>query len=535
MKRRDFLRSAAATALVGLPAWARAATPISHGLFPNFDWFNISLAQWSLHRSFRAGTLDPLDFARIARRDFDIDAIEYVNTFYQHSPALLRDLKSRAGDEGVRSLLIMCDREGRLGDPEAAARRTAVANHYKWVDAARFLDCHSIRVNAESVGSYDEQLVLAADGLRQLTEYAARLEINVIVENHGGLSSNGDWLAAVIRRVEHPRCGTLPDFGNFYDYDRYRGVEQLMPFAKGVSAKSQDFDADGNETRIDYARMLDIVRRAGYRGYIGIEYEGTRLPEPDGIRATKALLERYRAEAPRETFTDYTETIPNSTVALQMKAIPGAGSIQPFWLATTEVTWDAFLLWAYTETQTPAGTRGADGVTHPTKPYGDVYRGYGRKNQPALGMSHRAGEEFCVWLSKQTGRTYRLPTEAEWEHAYRAGGSTAFFWGDTLATDYAWHRANSGVKPHPVATTKPNAWGLYDMAGNLAEWCATPRDGSAPAVRGGHFASPPDQLRADARLVSDPEAWNAYDPQEPKSVWWLSSADFVGFRVARSP
>jgi L-ribulose-5-phosphate 3-epimerase len=198
----------------------------------------------------------------------------------------------------VKSLLIMCDGEGALGDPDAAKRQTAVENHYRWVEAAKFLGCHSIRVNAESRGSWDEQRDRAADGLRKLTEFAAPHGINVIVENHGGLSSNGQWLAATIKQVAHPRCGTLPDFGNFRisdteEYDRYKGVAELMPFAKGVSAKSNDFDDKGNEVRIDYARMLKIVLDAGYKGFIGIEYEGDRLSEADGVRATLNLLKRY--------------------------------------------------------------------------------------------------------------------------------------------------------------------------------------------------------------------------------------------------
>jgi L-ribulose-5-phosphate 3-epimerase len=207
-------------------------------------------------------------------------------------------MKKRAGDNGVRSLLIMCDGEGALGDPDAAKRQTAVENHFRWVEAAKFLGCHSIRVNAESRGSWDEQRDRAADGLRKLTEFAAPHGINVIVENHGGLSSNGQWLAATITQVSHPGCGTLPDFGNFRisdteEYDRYKGVAELMPFAKGVSAKSNDFDDKGNEVRIDYARMLKIVLDAGYRGFIGIEYEGERLSEAEGVRATLNLLRRY--------------------------------------------------------------------------------------------------------------------------------------------------------------------------------------------------------------------------------------------------
>lgn len=266
--------------------------------------FKISLAQWSLHRTLFAGEMDPLDFARAAREEYGLDAVEYVSVFYQDKATderYLAEMKKRADDAQVRSLLIMVDGEGALGDADEARRRQAVKNHHKWVEAARRLGCHSIRVNAASSGLYDEQIARAADGLRALTEYGAERGINVLVENHGGLSSNGAWLAAVIRRVDHPRCGTLPDFGNFRVdgdewYDRYQGVAELMPFAKAVSAKSHAFDANGFETRTDYRRMLKIVVDAGYRGYIGIEYEGDALPEREGILATKRLLERCRDE-----------------------------------------------------------------------------------------------------------------------------------------------------------------------------------------------------------------------------------------------
>ena len=266
--------------------------------------FRISLAEWSLHRTLFAGKLDNLEFARTAKKDFGIEAIEYVNQFFKDKAKdqkYLVEMKKRAGDLGVRSVLIMIDDEGALGDQDEARRKQAVENHYKWVEAARFLGCHSIRVNAQSQGSFEEQLARAADGLRRLTEFGAAHDINVIVENHGGLSSNGEWLASVIKRVNHPRCGTLPDFGNFnlgngQQYDRYKGVQELMPFAKGVSAKSNDFDEQGNEVRIDYRRMMKIVFDAGYRGYVGIEFSGDRLSEPEGIRATKTLLERVRAD-----------------------------------------------------------------------------------------------------------------------------------------------------------------------------------------------------------------------------------------------
>jgi L-ribulose-5-phosphate 3-epimerase len=309
--RRQFLaatgRAAGAVALANVvtgpvPGLAAAAsTAVRTSPSPPF---RISLAQWSLHRAFRAGEVDHLDFARVARQDFGIEAIEYVNTFFMdkaRAGAYLAEMNRRAGDEGVYQHLIMCDREGRLGDPDAAARRQAVENHHKWVEAARELGCAMIRVNAASEGSWEEQVALAADGLRQLTEFGATADINVVVENHGGLSSNGRWLVEVIRRVDHPRCGTLPDFGNFNIgggevYDRYVGVAELMPYAKAVSAKSHDFDADGDEVAMDYRRLMKIVTDAGYRSWVGIEYEGSRLSERDGIAATLRLLERIRAE-----------------------------------------------------------------------------------------------------------------------------------------------------------------------------------------------------------------------------------------------
>jgi len=266
--------------------------------------FSISLAQWSLHRAFRSGKLDNLDFAKTAKNDFGIDAIEYVNQFFKdkgEDHAYLAEMKKRAAGHGVKSLLIMCDGEGRLGDPDEKARKQAVHNHIKWVEAAKYFGCHSIRVNAASEGSYEEQQKLAADGLRQLCEFADTRAINVLVENHGGLSSNGAWLAGVMERVDHKRVGTLPDFGNFRIrqgemYDRYKGVAELMPYAKAVSAKSHDFDDAGNETATDYLKMMKIVLDAGYHGYVGIEYEGSRLSEREGVAATKALLERVREE-----------------------------------------------------------------------------------------------------------------------------------------------------------------------------------------------------------------------------------------------
>lgn len=304
LSRRTFLSAVGGAAplfaLSGRGMWERSVGASPAGA----DLFTISLAEWSLHRTLNAGQLDNLDFPRVAREDYGIGAVEYVNTFFKdkaQDSAYLRQLNARAEDNDVRNVLIMCDGEGAIGDPDSSARSRTIENHYRWVEAARFLGCHSIRVNAQSEGIPEEQRELAADGLRRLTEFAASRDVSVIVENHGGLSSNGAWLASVIRAVDHPRCGTLPDFGNFQIrqgewYDRYRGVGELMPYAKAVSAKSHDFDADGNETNTDFVRMLRVVLDADYRGFIGIEYEGSTLSEPAGIRATKTLLERVRIQ-----------------------------------------------------------------------------------------------------------------------------------------------------------------------------------------------------------------------------------------------
>ncbi|MBA3698530.1 MAG: TIM barrel protein [Planctomycetes bacterium] len=311
LTRRTFLQSTTATlAALALPGCGATARKECEACADDVLGWKISLAQWSLHRTFfgRDGyeKKDPLDFAAIAKGQFGISALEYVNQFYaekKNDDAYLKDLKKRADDQGVKSVLIMCDREGNLGDADDAKRTQAVENHVRWLEWAKTLGCHSIRVNAASAGTWDEQVKLAADGLRKLSEKATTFGLNVIVENHGGLSSNGKWLAQVMTTVGLKNCGTLPDFGNFRTkkdpdewYDRYQGVTELMPFAKGVSAKSHEFNEAGDEVRTDYRKMLKIVKAAGYKGHIGVEYEGSQLKEADGIIATKKLLENIFAE-----------------------------------------------------------------------------------------------------------------------------------------------------------------------------------------------------------------------------------------------
>lgn len=264
--------------------------------------FEISIAEWSLHKSLFGKKISNLDFPVVAKKEFKISAVEYVNQFFKDKATdknYLNELKKICDNEGVKSLLIMCDGEGKLGDPDKNKRISSVNNHKRWIEAAKHLGCHSIRVNASSSGSYDDQQKLAADGLSRLSEFASTHGLNVIVENHGGLSSNGQWLSGVMKSVNMKNCGTLPDFGNFRigggkTYDRYKGVKELMPFAKAVSAKSHDFDDKGNEIHTDYHKMMKIVIDAGYRGYVGVEYEGSKLSEYDGIKATKKLLESVR-------------------------------------------------------------------------------------------------------------------------------------------------------------------------------------------------------------------------------------------------
>jgi len=304
--RRSFIKKTAlgatAASLMPLSTHATISAPIS---MPK-----ISLAQWSLHRALEKGLVQAVDFAQIAQNTYGINAVEYVNQFYVsmvHSEKFWSQMKQNAENEGVKSLLIMVDNEGDLGNLNDTKRKQAVENHYKWIIAAKILGCHSIRVNA--FGEGEANLVRAAlvDGLSELAAFGKKEDINVIIENHGLHTSNGAFMTSIIKEVQNPYLGTLPDFGNWClnakwgstqnnrcddVYDRYKGVTEFLPFAKGVSAKSYAFDENGNETIIDYEKMLKIVKDFGFDGYIGIEFEGENMPEPEGIRATKALIER---------------------------------------------------------------------------------------------------------------------------------------------------------------------------------------------------------------------------------------------------
>lgn len=321
MKRRSFLKN---TGLAG--AGLTVAGPVTSWLMENTllpgskPFFKLSLAQWSLHKAIlETKTLAALDFAKKAKL-LGFEAVEYVNDLYRPElqsmglDNLVRELRKRSTDNGVKNVLIMIDGEGELAALSKTERDGAIAKHSKWVDAAAELGCHSVRVNLFGTGAendFDTWKETSVDGLGRLAEYAKKSRINVIVENHGGLSSDAGKLTDVIKIINMKNCGTLPDFGNFCvkrqggerwgapcidEYDKYKGVLELMPFAHGVSAKTYDFDANGNETTIDYKKMLKIVKDAGYTGHIGIEYEGSRLSEEEGIKATKDLLLRLAGE-----------------------------------------------------------------------------------------------------------------------------------------------------------------------------------------------------------------------------------------------
>ena len=314
MDRRRFIKNTAVAGL-GVTLAGTAVPALANWLAKEQKpFFKLSLAQWSLHRAIlESKSLNPLNFAQKAHA-LGFDAVEYVSQLYAAElsrkgfDSLVAELNKRSTDNGVANVLIMVDDEGELAALSKTERDTAIANHSKWVDAAAGLGCHSIRVNLFGMGAEHDFAIwkeTSIDGLGRLAEYAANSNISVIVENHGGLSSDAAKLVEVIRAINLPNCGTLPDFGNFCvkrqggerwaapcieEYDKYKGIAELMPFAKGVSAKSYDFDANGFETTIDYAEMLKIVKQAGYTGYIGVEYEGSRLSEEAGIKATRDLL-----------------------------------------------------------------------------------------------------------------------------------------------------------------------------------------------------------------------------------------------------
>lgn len=307
--RRSFIKNASlCSAAMTLPSVMAYATRTNTGTHMSNP--KISLAQWSLHRSFEKGLINPQDFASITKNDYGMDAVEYVAGFYADyatSEKFWGQMKTQSAEAGVTNLLIMVDGEGLLGDPNDAERKKAVENHYKWIHAAKIMGCHSIRVNAFGEGDRETLQASLIDGLGKLSEYGAQGEISILIENHGLHTSDAAFIANIIKTIDNPYLGTLPDFGNWclnaewgstqnnkctQVYDPLKGVSEFLPFAKGVSAKSYNFDEQGHETLLDYRKLLQTVKDAGYEGYIGIEYEGSELSEPEGIKATQALIEK---------------------------------------------------------------------------------------------------------------------------------------------------------------------------------------------------------------------------------------------------
>lgn len=319
MKRRQFVNRAATSSLAlafmgTLACKGDSKKAAASGAENNLDpaqvkaeeaamFFQISLAQWSFHRALNAGKMDNLDFATKAR-ELGCEGLEYVNQFFADKAkdkAYLTTMNERAAAEGLQNVLVMIDGEGNLADADAKKRLQAIENHYKWVEAANFLGCHAIRVNLGGGKEMEAAAKAGADSLTTLSEFAKDANIEILVENHGGFSSNGAWLAGVMQEVNLENCGTLPDFGNFCieygenyscakEYPRYQGIEEMLPYAKAISAKSHNFDDQGNETNIDYMRVMKMVKDSGYRGFVGIEYEGSVLSEEEGIIKTRDLL-----------------------------------------------------------------------------------------------------------------------------------------------------------------------------------------------------------------------------------------------------
>ncbi len=349
MKRRDFLGKlglsmAALGSGMGLPlaTGAHAAPRLQADLGTLGGWhlpprpdeplFKLALAHWSYHKAIFGGSrsdydwfiktlhsdpdgvllgeMDPRDIV-VKARAHGLDAVTYANQlFFGHAndQPYLAELKRRADGEGINSLLINCDELGKLGDADPVKRAQAVDNHVRWLEAAAFLGCHSIRANPYADGSYLEQMQRVSEGLYTLCTHADAMGLNILVENHGESSNNGAWLAMVVESVNHPRLGVLADFGNWFMggwnndpprwYDRYQGLRDIAPYTRAVSAKAHAFDAQGQETETDFTEALWLLLAAGFRGYVSAEYEGDQWPEEEGVTATIRLL-----QAARETLT----------------------------------------------------------------------------------------------------------------------------------------------------------------------------------------------------------------------------------------
>ncbi|MEP3481035.1 MAG: sugar phosphate isomerase/epimerase family protein [Fuerstiella sp.] len=296
-RRRALQRASAglsAIAATQLPAFSADANEQS-------DWLKISLQQYSF-KSMLTGkqpTLKTIDYPKFAVEKCDIKALEYFNGFFEDkagNEAYFRDLRKRCDDLGVENQLMLCRNKRALDHPSATVRAEAAKDYRPWLEAAKALGCHSIRVDVRSKGDADEVQKAAVDGLNQLCEIAKPFAVDIIIENHGNHSSNGAWVASLMKAVDRKNLGTLPDFGNFGNYDRYLGVTELLPWARAVCAKTHGFHQDGTEEQTDFARMLKIIKKSGFAGHIGIEYEGRKHSPVEGVLLTKKLIQKTLAE-----------------------------------------------------------------------------------------------------------------------------------------------------------------------------------------------------------------------------------------------
>ena len=268
-----------------------------------------SLAQWSYNRELFDGKMNTFDFIKEAK-SLGFDGVEYVNQFFKEKVddfEYLDSLKQISSASGITNVMIMIDREGDLGDSDEGKRKDAVDNHKKWVDAAAYIDCNFIRVNAHGDGTAEEMKNACSESIIRLADYAANKDIHILIENHGGFSSDASWLLALLDQINHKNVSLLADFDNWCieredgklwgspcikEYDRQKGMRELLPHSKGISIKSFDFDKDGYESKMDYPALFKIMKQSKYNDFFAIEYEGHNLDSRTGVQKTKALADK---------------------------------------------------------------------------------------------------------------------------------------------------------------------------------------------------------------------------------------------------
>ena len=263
-------------------------------------WLKLAVQQYSFNRQLRSGELAMIDYPRTVVKGTGIKALEYYNGHMEEKArdtGFFEEVRKRCDDLGAVNTMMLCKSKDALDSPDPEIRASAIEGYRPWLDATKILGGQYIRVDVRSDGDPDEQKKHAADGLTALCEVAgSEYELGIVVENHGGHSGNGKWVAELMETVALDNCGTLPDFQNFKEYDPYMGIEEMMPYAKIVCAKAKAFDEAGNEINVDYRRMLKIVKDSGYTGYIGIEFEGHGVDPIAGINLTKELIETVMTE-----------------------------------------------------------------------------------------------------------------------------------------------------------------------------------------------------------------------------------------------